>query len=290
MRPGWALIPLFLIAGSLAAQEGARHIGTTSSALPACDAATLLPTDTSRVRVVLVPPPSIKPKGKEAQVAFSAARLLAASFVAPTDVPLRGWTGTAYSDSTPSRRPEGRIRSHLLSGTLRITVDAAGRVQDAKWLRRSAAPVLDAALLAAAQRADSHHAFAALPFGGKKTRVIELSLGTTDADDTLAVEFVRLRLPFRPLTRPVRVRHIPLPQYPEAWYHRRVEERVELQYIVGADGRVVPGSVRLVNEPYQEFVDAAYAAILRGEFEPARIGECAAPQFVQQVISFRVGP
>jgi hypothetical protein len=76
----------------------------------------------------------------------------------------------------------------------------------------------------------------------------------------------------------------------KAGYAHRVEERVELQYIVGADGRVVPGSVRLVNEPYQEVVDAAHAVILRGEFEPARIGECAAPQLVQQVISFRVRP
>ena len=290
MRPGWALILLFLIAGTLPAQEGARHIGTTSRELPACDAATLLPTDTSRARVVLVPPLSIKPKGKAAQLAFAAARLLAASFVAPTDVPLPGWTGTAYTDSTPSRRPEGRIHSHLLSATFQITVDPLGRVQDAKWLRRSAAPVLDAALLSAARRADSNNAFAALPFGGKKTRVIELSLGTTDADDSLGVEFLRLRLPFRPLTRPVRLRHIPPPQYPEAGYAHRIEERVELQYVVGADGRVVPGSVGLVNEPYQEFVDAAHAAILRGEFEPARIGECTAPQWVQQVISFRVRP
>ena len=148
--------------------------------------------------------------------------------------------------------------------------------------------MLDAALLSAAQRADSHRAFAGLPFGGKKARVIELSLGTTDPDDSLGVEFLRLRLPFRPLTRPVRVRHIPTPQYPKAGYAHRLEERVELQYIVGADGRVVPGSVRLVNEPYQEFVDAGHATILRGDFEPARIGECAAPEWVQQVITFRV--
>ena len=287
MGRSWTLILSILVAGRLAAQDSARFASSRSTELPVCDAATLTPNDTSRARVVLVPPASAKAKSKQAQLAAGAARVLAASFVPPPEVPLRAWTGTWYLDSSASARGD-RLRTHFISATLEIAIDTAGRLQVAKMLRRSAAPLLDAAIMLAAQRADSQGAFAALPSFDKKTRVIQLVVATTAPDDTLGVDILRLRLPFRRLTQPVRVRHIPQPAYPKLGLVHRVEEQVEFQYVVGADGRVQPGSVRLVNEPYQEFVEAAHEALVHAEFAPARIGDCAAPQLVQQIISFRV--
>jgi TonB family protein len=280
---------LVLATRPLAGQERAGPAAKAFPTPPVCDALTLIPTGTLRARIVLVPRADTKTNRAQAQLALGVARLLAASLAPPSELPLRGWTGTWFIGSATTiaePRPDSLYTS-LVSATLEIVVDTAGRLDRVKVLRRSAAPALEAALLLAAQRADSLGAFGALPTAGKKARVIQLSMGTTIPGDTLGVEIVRLRLPFRPLTRSVQVHHIPAPAYPAAGLAHRIEERVELQYVVGADGRVVPGSVRLVNEPYQEFVDAARDAIVRGEFEPARIGGCAAAQLVGQVIRFR---
>jgi protein TonB len=66
------------------------------------------------------------------------------------------------------------------------------------------------------------------------------------------------------------------PEYPAVARQRRIEGWVELEYVVGADGRVIDVRV-LDSHPTRVFEAAAERALRRWRFEPA-VGEGGAPQ------------
>ena len=67
-----------------------------------------------------------------------------------------------------------------------------------------------------------------------------------------------------------------------------VAGEVTLQFVVNADGKVEPASVRVISSTLYGFEAAAREAILRARFEPATIRGKEVRQLVQQRVRFEV--
>jgi len=92
------------------------------------------------------------------------------------------------------------------------------------------------------------------------------------------------------------------PRYPADAKRVELPVTVLLQFVIGSDGRVDPGTLKVLRPTadtlrasssahyYQEFVDAAEAAIRNYRFYPARIGGCAVRQLVQFPFVFALLP
>lgn len=75
--------------------------------------------------------------------------------------------------------------------------------------------------------------------------------------------------------------------YPRVLADQGVGGRVMLELIVEADGRVRPGSVRVVSATNPQFSDATMRIVERFRFRPARVGEQAVPVMVTIPIDWK---
>jgi protein TonB len=88
--------------------------------------------------------------------------------------------------------------------------------------------------------------------------------------------------------RAVEVVRAPEPRYPDALRSANLEGAVVMQFIVAANGRVEPGSIKVISSPHREFSDAVRAALLGAKYRPAQVGGHAVRQLVEQSFSFRL--
>jgi TonB family protein len=100
-----------------------------------------------------------------------------------------------------------------------------------------------------------------------------------------------------PVEDTVRVIDLPAPAYPLSQWRQGIEAVVILEFVVDTAGRADRATIRavpaagLVAESYKQqafeaFVNAARAAVERGQFEPARVGGCAVRQQVRLPFNF----
>jgi Gram-negative bacterial TonB protein C-terminal len=82
---------------------------------------------------------------------------------------------------------------------------------------------------------------------------------------------------------------MPRPDYPNELVNSRAAGRVWAEYIVGTDGRVGKGSVRVLLADHAGFARSAIKAWERASFRPATRHGSPVRQRVFQAISFRVG-
>lgn len=75
--------------------------------------------------------------------------------------------------------------------------------------------------------------------------------------------------------------------YPEHLRTRGVSGTVQLQLIVGADGKVEPESIQVVSASVEELGDAAKKAATRLEFTPGKVNDAAVRAKVVLPITFR---
>jgi hypothetical protein len=129
-------------------------------------------------------------------------------------------------------------------------------------------------------------------------------VSTTELDELLAtIEDVVARTPPpRPPTdstivmddrsaglEPVVQLELPRPDYPSELVARRPSGRVWAEYVVGTDGRVEKGSVRVLLADHEAFARSATRSFERSRFRPATRDGSPVRQRVFQAISFRVG-
>ena len=88
--------------------------------------------------------------------------------------------------------------------------------------------------------------------------------------------------------RTVEVTRAPEPRYPDALRSANLEGAVVMQFIVGTNGRVEPGSIKVLSSPHKEFSVAVRAALLNAKYRPAQAGGHAVRQLVEQSFSFRL--
>jgi TonB family protein len=76
------------------------------------------------------------------------------------------------------------------------------------------------------------------------------------------------------------------PRYPEELRATRLSGQVEVEYVVNADGRVSPRSIRIMRSSHPAFSRAVLQALPKARFNPARIGRMPVAVLVQQSIRF----
>jgi protein TonB len=88
--------------------------------------------------------------------------------------------------------------------------------------------------------------------------------------------------------RAVQVTRAASPRYPEALKSVNIEGVVSMRFIVGADGRVEPGSIAVIDSPHKLFTEAVRNALLATRYRPAEAGGRSVRQLVEQSFTFRL--
>jgi TonB family protein len=78
------------------------------------------------------------------------------------------------------------------------------------------------------------------------------------------------------------------PEYPAALRASGTEGRVVVQFIVTADGKTDPSSIRILSSTNELFAESVRHALLKSRFRAAKIGSRAVPQLVQQLFVFKL--
>jgi periplasmic protein TonB len=89
-------------------------------------------------------------------------------------------------------------------------------------------------------------------------------------------------------TEVVRLEGSAAPAYPAALLERGVEGSVATQYVVDTSGFADPASLRVLRASHPDFIAAVRAALPYMRFSPARVGERAVRQVVEQEFVFRI--
>jgi len=77
-------------------------------------------------------------------------------------------------------------------------------------------------------------------------------------------------------------------EYPESQRSSGVEGEVQAQFVVNENGRVEPGTFKVLNSPNAAFTAAVKAALSGMRFKPAKIGDTKVSQVVQQSFVFKL--
>ncbi len=88
--------------------------------------------------------------------------------------------------------------------------------------------------------------------------------------------------------RAVKVRSGAEPRYPDALRSVGVEGTVSVRFIVGADGKVEPGSIQAIDSPNRLFTESVRTALLNTRYRPAEAGGRPVRQLVEQGFSFKL--
>jgi protein TonB len=88
--------------------------------------------------------------------------------------------------------------------------------------------------------------------------------------------------------RAVTVTRAAPPRYPESLKSVGVEGVVAMRFIVGADGRVEPGSIDVISTPHKLFAEAVRKSLLETRYRPAEAAGHAVRQVVEQTFSFKI--
>lgn len=194
--------------------------------------------------------------------------------------------GPVAAPGRPILLREHPAESELLPGRLHLELDAAGRIRSAALLTTTEIPALDSALLAFAHRVDS--------------------LGVVPPPTSTVHDSARMDLVFMASTRIFtgwtrlgaltlgewapdsvpQLARVGALRYPSALRSQGIGGRVTIDYVVGADGRAIPGSVFILATPHPAFEPAVRDLVLGSRYKPARIGACAIPILVRQNINF----
>jgi protein TonB len=77
------------------------------------------------------------------------------------------------------------------------------------------------------------------------------------------------------------------PEYPDVLRRAGVSGAVEVEYVVGNDGRFNPGSLQVLTTDHDRFTASVVQALRRARFRPARRNGQAVAVLVRQIIRFR---
>jgi hypothetical protein len=238
--------------------------------------------DTLRLVLSLAGVAAVPGNRKNAALADLEAQAVAEAFQPPSTFRWpANWISTA-----PARRPGDSVAAGGLRGLLSLRVDRRGRLIDAAFPQPTDVGELNASLLAAARRADSAGALAPT-LGHDSIASVLIRLDADTVPGSGAVPLTRLKLPYSRITTGASVSWQAPIWIPKS-IDRSTDAIIELQYVIGEDGRVIPASLRLLRSKPTELGPPVAGAILMTEFHPARSGACPVKQLVHQRIGLRV--
>ncbi len=126
--------------------------------------------------------------------------------------------------------------------------------------------------------------------GGSSHRTVSESAGEVDGSSGRGLNSGSSTKAYseNEVERTVEVVRAPEPRYPDALKSTNVEGSVVMHFIVGADGRVEPGSISVVSSPNKLVSDAVRTALLSARYRPAQAGGHAVRQLVEQSFAFQL--
>jgi hypothetical protein len=186
-----------------------------------------------------------------------------------------------------ARGPRSPFASYGLHGFVRFQLDAAGRLTNDPIVVSSASPDIVDAVVAAIQRADSNYAFPP-PSEALRHDGGYIALRFVDTVDTKepSVALMRLIVPTLPADGDPAVLSYPKPPYPPRALEAGVTGRVLIEFIIGTDSLMEPGSLQLLESPRSDMATAAVESLKGARLRPARIGSCSVPALVRLPVDF----
>jgi hypothetical protein len=193
--------------------------------------------------------------------------------VAVTALP--GFLGTAL---VPCGAP-AQYRLPDLDGELFFQVRDDGRLAALSWEPRTGSPDVNRALVRAARRADSLRLLEPLPRELRGVPVgLRLAVASGPPDTLSAWRIGGVVLPYVPVDEAPRLQPgWRRPAWPDVSLWAQAGDSVAIDFVIGADGRVVTGSIRLLSGTWREFADQAVASASTFRFTPARSAGCPVP-------------
>lgn len=221
--------------------------------------------------------------------AVEAARTIAAYFDPPASLALPFWARVAPAREDRPPPPSSYV-GHGLDDFIHLTLGANGRLADRRIDVRTVSYELNDAITAAILKADSAGAFPApSSFLAQRDNRITLRLVNKEHGGASAFPLMAITLPMVRAESNVKVLRFPDPQYPRNALAARVEEEVELSYVVGVDGAVdnsAPFQLRRVL--YRPFAEAVVVALKGGRYVPAQLAGCPVPMLAHQGFGFKL--
>lgn len=217
-------------------------------------------------------------------------------FHPPDVVRLPLWARTATSKGSELAKVPLSDSLHLyfpapygLHGYILLRLDKTGRLADSTVAVDVASPDLRDAVIAAVRRADSAFAFSppsddVRGDGGK----IRLQFVQLPYRQGTSVPLLRVIVPGIRVEDGPKVLSFPPLNYPASLLDEGLGGHVVVQFVVGADGRMVSGSMDLLEADYRDFAVEAIRGTESARFEPAHIGACALPSLVRMPINFTI--
>lgn len=308
------MLRLILSSALLAATVAAANVataqdGSPNAPAPACPAPLeQLPGAFTTDTLILALDPGYGIKPVDSTVAMTVLATVSDGLALPSPLPLppvivqlfRGGPGSA--DDQPAGGAQGFMAEAY------VEIERGGKVKRVGLTQTSLVNSIDAALVAAVRKAADEGSF--LPY---KEGITERSAYVFVQLRTMAIatfkekarDFARpegdplmlkpyghqdqlrkkgavvvlpirvLRVPIVRLTSPLVVtKRGPDPAFPLGELNGRQDGFVNIEFVVGADGKVVPGTLRLANAMTAGYAKAVIDALDRYRFKPAMAGAC----------------
>lgn len=255
--------------------------------IPVCSFDTAAVTRPTPVAIGLVATPGRGAPPQQLHHHIFAAQAIRDHFETPAVISLPLWSRVRPPPGGAA--PTSDVLGSGLHSEIVFHLTPEGRLRDSIIQVATQSVELNDALRVAVLRADSARAFPLAPPGRSWDggRIV-LRLARWDLPREDGVGLVRLTLPMIMADTPVSVIEIPQPRYPVGGQRAGAGDVVDLLFVVGTDGRAIPGSVQIVGGEFRQFAEAAVSAVERGHFNPARVGGCGLPMQVAQRISFGI--
>jgi len=188
-----------------------------------------------------------------------------------------------------SKEPRSSFAPFGLHGFVRFQLDTTGKLTNAPIVVSSASPDIIDGIVAAIQLADSNYAF---PVPSKDLRrengQIVLRFVDTVRTKESSVALLRLIIPTVVAESDPAVLDYQVPRYPPRVAQAGVSGRVLLEFIIGPDSVMEPGSLQLLEAPHSELATVAVEAFKTARFRPAKIGGCVVPALVRLPVDFKL--
>ena len=176
-----------------------------------------------------------------------------------------------------------------LEGFVRFRLDSTGRLADDSIDVVTGSPDVVESTIAAVKRADSAKAFSPpSPDVRRERGVIVLRFVEMGRTTVPSVALLRLIVPGIVADSAPEVTAMRQIWFPRHLRKTGMSERVVLQFVINADGRMDPTSLELVRANNRELASEAIRGIKDARFRPAMIGSCAVPALVLLPVDFKV--
>lgn len=190
------------------------------------------------------------------------------------------WPGTVDSTSL--------IGAPRLTGQVSVDVTATGAMTY-QWQSEPRSMLLKLSVDSALARGASSKGFLeTIESQPPKAQRFELKLRTDEPPPGQAVILMRVRLPYLAVATPATRIGGPDPLYPRDQLATGQGGYVDLEYIVGPNGRADASSLVVFAGTSQAFVAASRYAIVNSRYEPASVAGCPVSQLVRQRISYQM--